>query len=105
MIYFVSHMNLWNNRRALTCILYSWHTKVCASVNIIHSYIKRKKSAFNSCKKVFFLSICTIFHNEFPFLRGKMSRGSRTGAVVSVADYGPRCPWFGAWPGRCSLLP
>ena len=29
----------------------------------------------------------------------------RTGAVVSVADYGPRGPWFETWPGRRSLWP
>ena len=37
---------------------------------------------------------------NFPFLDGDKGR---TGAVVSVADYGPRGPWFETWPGR-SLL-
>ena len=27
----------------------------------------------------------------------------RTGTVVRIADYGPRCPWFETWPGRRSL--
>ena len=27
----------------------------------------------------------------------------RTGAVVSLADYGPRGPWFDTWPGRRGL--
>ena len=27
----------------------------------------------------------------------------RTGAVVSVVDYGPRGLWFDTWPGRRSL--
>ena len=25
--------------------------------------------------------------------------------MVSVADYGPRGPWFETWTGRCSLWP
>ena len=29
----------------------------------------------------------------------------QTVAVVSVADYGPRGPWFETWPGRRSLRP
>ena len=28
-----------------------------------------------------------------------------TGAVVRIADYGPRGPWFETWPGRRSLWP
>ena len=29
----------------------------------------------------------------------------RTGAVVSVADYGPRGPWFETWPRHGLLWP
>ena len=31
--------------------------------------------------------------------------GGRTGAVVSVADYGPRGPWFETWPRHSLLWP
>ena len=33
------------------------------------------------------------------------SPGRRTGAVVSVADYGTRSPWIETWPGGRSLWP
>ena len=29
----------------------------------------------------------------------------RTGAVVSVADYGPRGPWFETWPRHSLMWP
>ena len=33
------------------------------------------------------------------------NKWGRTGAVVRVADYGPRGPRFETWPGRRSLCP
>ena len=40
-----------------------------------------------------------VFFHGYIFYRG------RTGAVVSIADYGPRGPWFETWSGRRSSWP
>ena len=34
-----------------------------------------------------------------------MGKVGRTGTVVSVADYGPRGPWFETWPRHSLLWP
>ena len=42
---------------------------------------------------------------SFLLLNHKSESLGRTGAVVSVADYGLRGPWFETWPVHRSLWP
>ena len=45
-----------------------------------------------------------VFDRILFILKGNEGMG-RTGAVVSVADYGPRGPWFETWPRHSLLWP
>ena len=43
------------------------------------------------------------YESNKPLWLGVIIKWGRTGAVVRIAEYGPRGPWFETWPGRMAI--
>ena len=63
-----------------------------------------KLSLIQSIKKAGPKALKEMMTNFFTYFENTYSVG-RTGAVVSVADYRPRGPWFETWPRHSLLWP